>query len=294
MIYRSISNMKMKNNKIYLIISIISFAIVLVALLAIGILLYSYKQANDEYERLAAEARSAAATTAPVETALPSEPEETAATETQPEETEIPTMPLADIPVNFDYLKSQNEDIIGWITVDGTEIDYPILYDQTYNQYYLNHSYTGTATSSGSIFVLGENASDFTDFVTVVYGHNVLNGSMFAPLHKFRDAEFFDSHGEIVVYTPDRKLTYQVFAAYVNDDLDIVANNDFSTEELRQQYIDSIYTHTSMAQFKPEYPVTPSDQIITLSTCVGIRYHRYVAQGVLVSDEAGVYVKTQD
>lgn len=272
--------MKMQNkNKLYLIISIVSFLIVLIALLAIGVLLFSYKQSSDDYSQLAQEARTEAST---VQAGI-----------TEATEEAQPTVPLAEIPINFDYLKEQNEDIIGWITVDGTIIDYPILYDTSYNLYYLNHNYVGTNTGYGSIFVLSENANDFSDFNTLVYGHNMLNGQMFAQLHKFRNSSFFDEHGQILIYTPDRKLTYQVFAAYRTDNLNIIVNNDFSTEELREAYIERIYTHTDFALFKPEYPVTASDRIVTLSTCIGNPDYRYVVQGVLVSDELGEFTQAQ-
>lgn len=283
MLYRSIIVFIMKNRKkLYLIISIISFVIVLAALVAMGILLFSFKQAREDYSQLASAAKSSAS----------SERE-------KPfwdwgEETVEETLPdPVDIPVDFDFLLGENEDIIGWIQVDGTKIDYPVLYDTTYNLYYLNHNYKGTTTAFGSIFVMGENAGDFTDFNTVVYGHNMLDGSMFAQLHQFRKKDFFDSHGEIIVYTPDRKLTYRVFASYRRDNLDIIANNDFSTKELRTQYIDSIYENTAVANFNPEYRVTADDRILTLSTCIGNPDYRYVVQAVLVSDEYGVYAGAQ-
>lgn len=270
----------MKNQKkVYLIISIVSLVIVVAASAALGILLYSFKQARDDYSQLATQAREG-------KTSIFRDREEVQA----PEEN-IPDP--VDIPVDFEFLQGENADIIGWIQVDGTKIDYPILYDTTYNLYYLYHNYKGTSTAFGSIFVLGENGSDFTDFNTVVYGHNMLDGSMFAQLHQFRKKDFFDSHGQIIVYTPDRKLTYQVFAAYRRDNLDIIANYDVSTEEVREEYIDSIYEHTAVENFKPDYQVTASDRILTLSTCIGNPDYRYVVQAVLVSDEYGIYAGAQ-
>lgn len=279
----------MQNKKnVYLIISIVSFSIVLIALAAIGGLLLAYKQQSDNYEQLAAAARTAAP---PPSTTPPTEAE--AVEETQPVETE-PPLPTVEIPINFDYLRGENADIIGWIVVDGTLIDYPILYDTTYNYYYLNHNYEGTTTGYGSVFVLGENAGDFTDFNTVAYGHNMLDGRMFAQLHRFRDKNFFDSHGQIIVYTPERQLTYQVFAAYRRDNLDIIANTDYSTKELIDEYIESIYAQTDLALFNPEYKVTSSDRIITLSTCIGNPARRYVVQGVLVDEAQAVFTGNQD
>lgn len=269
--------------KLYLIISIVSFVIVLVALAAIGILFFSFKQARDDYSQLASQARE-----------IPAASSGNGFWNRKDKEAVEPEMPdPVDIPVDFDFLLGENQDIIGWIQVEGTKIDYPVLYDTTYNRYYLNHNFKGTNTAYGSIFVLGENAGDFTDFNTVVYGHNMLDGSMFAQLHKFRKKEFFDTNGKIILYTPDRKLTYQVFASYRRDNLNIIVNNDFSTEELRAEYIESIYAQTAVANFNPEYAVTASDRILTLSTCIGNPAYRYVVQGVLVSDEYGVYAGAQ-
>ena len=272
----------MKNQKkLYLTISIISLVIVLVALAAIGFLFLSFKQARNDYVQLAARAKESAASR--IEKGFWNK-----------QDSEDPAMPdPVDIPVDFELLQGENQDIIGWIQVDGTQIDYPILYDTTYNRYYLNHNFKGTNTACGSIFVLGENAEDFTDFNTVVYGHNMLDGSMFAQLHKFRKKDFFDANGRIIVYTPDRKLTYQVFAAYRRDNLNIIYNNDFSTEDLQAEYIASIYAQTAVANFNPDYKVTSADRILTLSTCIGNPAYRYVVQGVLIQDEYGVYAGEQ-
>ena len=270
--------MRMKNKKrLYLFISIFSFSVVLLSLVAIGILLITFKQARDDYSWLASQARAGSE-------------ERIIHPLWERKESIDPEAPdPVDIPIDFDFLLGENQDIMGWIQVEGTPIDYPILYDTTFNNYYLSRNYKGANIGGGSIFVLGENARDFTDFNTVVYGHNLLDGSMFAKLHQFRKKDFFDSHGQILVYTPDRKLTYQVFAAYRRDNKNIIANNDFSTEELRTQYIESIYENTAVANFKSEYEVTASDRIITLSTCIGNPAYRYVVQGVLVSDEPGIY-----
>lgn len=282
--YHSIIIMCMQNKKkIYLIISIVSGLIVLAALAAIGMMFFSFKQARDDYSQLAIQAKNST----PSNSGTPF-------WDWEEKDTVDETMPdPVDIPVDFDFLLGENEDIIGWIQVEGTDIDYPILYDTTYNLYYLNHNFKGTNTAYGSIFVMGENANDFTDFNTVVYGHNMLDGSMFAQLHQFRKKEFFDSHGQIILYTPDRKLTYQVFASYRRDNLNIIANNDFSTEEFRAEYIDSVYAQEAVANFNPEYAVTASDRILTLSTCIGNPAYRYIVQGVLISDEPGIYTGAQ-
>ena len=284
--------MKMHDKKkLYRTISVFSFFIMLFALAAIAALLFIYKQSCDHYTQLSENAW-VIKTSADEQEALPADV--AAQNDGQGDEAEGEQTPEpVEIPINFDFLLAENEDIIGWITVDGTEIDYPILYDTTYNRYYLTHNYSGTATPYGSVFVLGENAGDYSDFNTVIYGHNMIDGHMFAQLHYFKNQDFFDNHDQIVIYTPDRKLTYQVFAAYRTNNLDIIANNDFSTEELRDQYIESIYTNTDLGLFDREVHVTGEDRIITLSTCIWNPASRFLVQAVLVSDEPGEFYGTQ-
>ena len=203
--------------------------------------------------------------------------------ETQPAQDErVP------IPIDFAFLLEQNEDIIGWIEVDGTAVDYPILYDDTKMLTYLNRNFLRAYSPYGSVFMLGHNARDYSDFNTVLYGHNMLDGSMFATLHSFEDEDFFNEHRTILVYTPDRVLTYRIFAAYRTDNLNLIVKFPSSTREERQAYIDHIYSHEVKALFDRTVEVTPDDRIITLSTCIANPAYRYLVQGVLVSDEEGV------
>lgn len=273
----------MKKKKIYRAISLVSLVVMAAAILSIGYMFVLYQKSNREYEELARAARAA-------ESAVLPDAQEEDAQAGGNAHIDWERTDYAVNPFDFEYLNSISEDIIGWLGVQGTEIDYPILYDTGKLNYYLNHNYRGTFTPFGSAFVLSDNARDFTDFNTVVYGHNVLDGSMFNQLHKFEDREFFDTNKVIMVYTPTRVLRYQVFAAYKTDNLDQVRNFDYETPEGRQAYIDQIYTHDVKAFFDTEIEVTPDDRIITLSTCIGNPAYRYLVQGVLVSDLEGIPV----
>jgi len=197
-----------------------------------------------------------------------------------------PTPEPIDLPVDFDYLKSINEDIVGWVVVEGTDIDYAILYDE--NEYYLNHNYRGDYSYSGSIFMQSLNSPDFTDFNSVLYGHNMGSGTMFAQLHRFEKESFFDEHDTIIIYKPSYKLTYRIFAAYRTDNRHILNNFSFDTKEAREAYIDHVFDH-SYANYDLDVPVEESDRIITLSTCIGNPDYRYLVQGVLISEEYGVF-----
>ena len=137
--------------KFYLIVCVVSSVIVLAALVALGILFASFKQSREAYSQLAIQAKEG------VTSGNRNIFWNIANAKRDPAEPDP-----VEIPIDFDFLLSENEDIIGWIQVDGTKIDYPILYDTTFNRYYLNHNFKGTTTGYGSIFVLSENANDFT------------------------------------------------------------------------------------------------------------------------------------
>ena len=273
---------KMKNKQIYRIISVVSLLVMALAILSIVYMLFLYQKSNREYQALAEEARAAAERMA----------EQMAEEAQQSGQAEPEQDDRVPIPVDFEYLLSQNQDIIGWIVVDGTAIDYPVLYDDTQFRVYLNHNYLHAYSPYGSVFMLGENDPDFTDFNTVIYGHNLIDGSMFATLHNFEDQAFFDEHRTIMVYTPDRVLTYEIFAAYRTDNLNVILKYPSTTREERQAYIDHIYSHEVKAIFDPSIEVTPDDRIITLSTCIANPAYRYLVQGVLVSDQAGISTAT--
>lgn len=273
---------KMKNKQIYRIISVVSLLVMALAILSIVYMLFLYQKSNREYQALAEEARAAAERMA----------EQMAEEAQQSGQAEPEQDDRVPIPVDFEYLLSQNQDIIGWIVVDGTAIDYPVLYDNTQFRVYLNHNYLHAYSPYGSVFMLGENDPDFTDFNTVIYGHNLIDGSMFATLHNFEEQAFFDEHRTIMVYTPDRVLTYEIFAAYRTDNLNVVLKYPSTTREERQAYIDHIYSHEVKAIFDRSIEVTPDDRIITLSTCIANPAYRYLVQGVLVSDQAGISTAT--
>ena len=261
------------------------------ALSAVVILLMQMRLAKQGYEQLAEQAHGGMVSQAYVPPTPSPEPTPEPTAEPTAVPTPTPSPEPAEIPVDFDYLCGINDDIIGWITVEGTDIDYPILYDDVNHSIYLDHDYWLAYSVAGSIFVQSYNYDDFSSFNTLVYGHDMNNGSMFAQLHRFREHAFFEEHDTITVYTPDRKLTYQIFAAYRTDNQNISVVFDFSTEENRQAYIDRIYTHSAVADFDMDIGVTPEDKIITLSTCYeNINEYRYLVQGILISDEPGVYV----
>ena len=120
------------------------------------------------------------------------------------------------ITVDFAALQAVNSDIIGWIYCEGTVINYPVLYGET-NDTYLRHDYENNYNNAGSIFIDVKNSADFSDVNTIVYGHHMDDGSMFAVLENWQDQTFFDAHPVIWLLTPQQNYRIVPFSAYETD-----------------------------------------------------------------------------
>ncbi len=194
------------------------------------------------------------------------------------------------IPVKFEELQAVNPDVYAWITVPGTDIDYPILQHASDNSYYLMHNIDGSYGYPGCIYTENMNSKDFTDNNTVIYGHNMKNGSMFAQFHKFEDPDFCDANREVLIYLPGEVLHYTIFATHIYDDRHLLYSFDFTDPEVYQKYLDSIFSTRDMsANIDKEINVTTDDQIITLVTCIGSQpNNRLLVQAVLTDREPGV------
>ena len=111
--------------------------------------------------------------------------EEVGTGQPEPEPEPEPEAPAVEIPIDFASLQARNPDVYAWITVPGTQVDYPILQSASDNGYYLDHTIDGEEKPEGSIFTENYNSKDFEDPNTVIYGHNMKNGSMFRTLHDY-------------------------------------------------------------------------------------------------------------
>lgn len=158
--------------------------------------------------------------------------------------------------IDWEKLKSINKDIIGWIKIEDTKINYPILKDN--NLYYLNHSYNKKYNKNGSIFTTNNNP--FIDDETVIYGHNMKNGTMFSELGKYLKKDFLDNHNYIKIYTPNGNYDGTIISAY-SIGIDIENNNIKSLDfcEKLEYYKE---TSTNLIECK-DVPT----KIVKLSTC---------------------------
>ena len=191
--------------------------------------------------------------------------------------------------IDFDKLQAYNKELVAWIYIPNTMIDYPIgRHEDEDQEYYLHYDMYGEPSYSGCIFMEKVNKKDFTDNNTVIYGHNMKNGTMFKGLHKFEDKKFFDENKYAYIYLPDRTLVYEIFAAYTTDDTHIMSAYNFKDKKVYKKYLAMVTNPRYMgANTREGTVVTTDNTIITLSTCVGgSPENRYLVQGVLKYDKA--------
>ncbi len=198
------------------------------------------------------------------------------------------TRALVENPINFQELHEINPDLYAWIEIPDTNINYPVAQSSNEDDnYYLHHNYQGNYEFAGTIYSQRQNSKYFHDPVTVLYGHNMLNGSMFADLHKFSDKEFFDSHDTMYIYTKNRIFTYKIFAAYEYDDRHILNSFDFADEKVFEAYLeDCLKPHSANTNIREDVELTTEDCILVLSTCTDYNSSlRYLVQGVLINEQ---------
>ncbi len=198
--------------------------------------------------------------------------------------------------IDFATLKGINSELYAWIYVPDTNIDYPVAQhmDPNDQKYYLNYDFYGGGRYAGCIFSEYGTAKDFSDSMTILYGHNMLDGSMFGNLHLFADADFFANHPYFMVYTEDRIYVYSIFAAYHYDNRHLNISFDFKNPDVFAQYLETIRTlHTTVKNIREEAYASAEDKVLTLSTCIGgqPQYRMLVAARLAFS---GGYDQTEE
>ena len=166
--------------------------------------------------------------------------------------------------IDWKKLKEINQDIVGWIKVPGTKIDYPILKNKTWNEY-LHKNYKGDYSYPGSIFIQPENSLD--DKHVVIYGHNMRIKSMFGSLHNYEAEDFYKKHQKIFIYQPQRTIEAVIYSTYDCQDKTDVYKIKFSNEKEWKKWISISKKNNSYYPIKRK--VKEEDKVITLSTCSG-------------------------
>lgn len=174
-----------------------------------------------------------------------------------------------------------NPDLYGWISVDGTNINYPVVQGED-NDYYLNHAYTGDFLPNGSIFADYRNSTSIGDnYNTVMYGHNITSGTMFHDITKFFKDEYFDGV-YINIYTDEGIFVYEPFSVYETRYDYNYFRTRFNTGEEFIAFAEEVRDNSTMKS-KADMTFTADDRILTMSTCTnGATYARYALHAKLV------------
>ena len=179
--------------------------------------------------------------------------------------------------VDFDSLKAINEDVVGWIYIPGTEINYPVLQGDD-NDEYLRHLLTGEYNSSGSIFLDANVLEDFTGKNSPIYGHNMKNGSMFADIVQYKKQAFYEEHPTAMLMTPEKNYFVHLFSGYVTDSWGSAWDKSFTDAEFTS-WLGSIQ---KKSYFTSDVVPSNQDAVLTFSTCTYDTHDaRFVVHGIL-------------
>ena len=165
--------------------------------------------------------------------------------------------------LTFEQLHEINEDIVGWISIDGTSIDYPVVQARD-NIYYLSHSVYKEESSAGTIFMDSRNGSSPLDKNTVLYGHHMKNGMMFHDLAFYKEAAFYKKHPYVEYGGVEGIGKWEVFSAYVTNTADNYIETQFDSDEDFEQFLERV---VSKSLYHTGCEVKGADKILTLSTC---------------------------
>lgn len=184
--------------------------------------------------------------------------------------------------IDFAGLQAMNPDIIGWIEIPGLSINYPVLQGKD-NAYYLTHLADRKYGISGSIFMDYHNVPDFSDSNTIIYGHNMKDKSMFGTLDRYKDSELYEENPYFYIYTPGKRLTYQIFSCYAGHVGSDAYLYEFPEAEDFNRFLQQIQSY---AAYDTGKQVMETERVVTLSTCTNTsRDYRYLVHGVLIKEE---------
>lgn len=185
--------------------------------------------------------------------------------------------------VDFNYLKENNNQTVGYLKLNGLDIEFPVVQAED-NEFYLTHSFDKSYNSAGWIFADYRNKVDGTDKNLVIYGHNRRDGSMFCPLRSVLTDEWFsvDSNKKFMFITENEKSYYQIFSVYKIPAEDYYITTDFYNNEF-DQFLNII---KNRSEFNFGVDVNSNDTIITLSTCDNNSDYRIAVHAKKIVDEA--------
>ena len=185
----------------------------------------------------------------------------------EPQPEKKPTKSKYELDKSFDLLLSKNKDTVGWITVNNTMVNYPVVQAKD-NDYYLKHDFYKKATSLGWVFMDYRNNSKDLDTNTILYGHKMKSGMMFGTLsNALKKTWYTNRENQIITFdTPNKRMKWQIVSIYRTDYTSDYLEVNFENEEKFTEWISKMIGR-SVYNFKVN--VKYGDKILTLSTCYG-------------------------
>lgn len=184
--------------------------------------------------------------------------------------------------VDFALLQQTSEDAIAWITQEGTCINYPVAQGDD-NDYYLSHLLGGEENTAGCVFADFENAADFSDHSTILYGHDRYDGSMFSSLNEYCDQSYYEAHQSFRLETRDNCYRVEVIAAFAADPEESGSATSpwriaFESDADYSEWLQAIQARSLISTATT---ATAADRVLMLSTC-GHRQQRFLVLGKLI------------
>lgn len=181
--------------------------------------------------------------------------------------------------INFTELSRVNSDVVAWLIVDSTNINYPIVKTSD-NDFYLNHNFNKINDSNGWTFMDYRNSGNMDDENTIFYGHNLMNKTSFGSISSiFTDKWYKNSNHSIVVVTANGRFTYKIFSVYYSDPDSSYLQTNYNNSE---QYLEFLNTLKSKSKYNFKEKLNANDKIITLSTCTDDNKGRKVVHARLI------------
>jgi len=193
---------------------------------------------------------------------------------------DFPTVPF--INVNFDELIKKNSDTVGWLKVEGTNINYPIVQTNN-NDFYMNHAFDKSYNSSGWVFLDYRNNFNDLQKNNIIFAHNMYNDTMFGTLPNLLNYSWFNNINNhyVRISTPNNNMVFQIFSAYMITPEIYYLKTVFTDNEFNE-YIDTV---TNRSHYVFPIQANTNDKILTLSTCDDTGNKRMVVHAKLISIE---------
>lgn len=239
----------------------------------------------------------------PASTEEPADETEPPATE-EPTEESVPTVPVETEPrtqwvpapveedeymkklagTDLQALREVNPDVVGWILLPNTKINYPIVQGED-NQYYLEHTWDNQNRMAGSIFMEATNAADFSDFRSILYGHNMADLSMFGSLHNYASTYYWQRFPYVYLVTDEGVLRYEIYSSYK-----AAVDGPTYALNIEGDALKSSFIQMTLDESELDTGITPAvtDRILTLSTCTGNYDYRRVVHAKLTMVEVEI------